>query len=232
MVYAAMVENHVHHNFDATLVCLGYQLAVFFVGAEAGVYLVVVRRGIAVVAAALHVVFQYGGEPKSRHAQVGEIVQMLLDTGQVATVAGIRIVTVYFGIEHAFHLVVVRIAVGKTVGHQQVEGVRSVEPFVLAAFHGACFQLIFLYGLLLALAEGELYLAGLHIFVQVQVYQQVVVAFQFYDAAHRYAGIVHRYPCVADAFAIDHQLQLGVLHACIPEGWVNFVDVGCCIGCE
>lgn len=52
MLYAAVVENHVHYDFDAA--CMGFfnQLLVFFVGTEARVYLVVVCGGIAVIGTA------------------------------------------------------------------------------------------------------------------------------------------------------------------------------------
>ena len=108
---------------------------------------------------------------------------MLFDAGQVASVTGVRVVAVYFGVEHAFYLVVVRIAVGKAVGHQQVKGVRSVEAFMFASFHGACLQLVFLYGFLLTLYKSQGNLAGLYVLVQFQIDQQVVIALQLDDTA-------------------------------------------------
>lgn len=101
---------------------------------------------------------------------------MLFDAGQVASMPGVGVVPIYFRVEHAFYLVVVRIAVGKAVGHQQVECVRGVEAFVFASFHGAFLQLIFLYGFLLALHKGQRNLARLHVLVQFQIDQQIIIA--------------------------------------------------------
>ena len=61
---------------------------------------------------------------------------MLFDAGEVAAVAGIGIVAVYFVFGHAGNLVVVRITVGKAVGHQQVQSIGGIEAFVLATFLG------------------------------------------------------------------------------------------------
>ena len=232
MVYATVVEDHVHYNLDAALVDFLNQLAVFLIGAEAGIYFVIIGRGIAVVASSLHVVFQYGSEPQSGYAQVGEVVQVLFDTGQVTAVAGVRVIAVYFGIQHAFYLVIVRIAVGKAVGHQQIEGIRSVESFMVAALHGSFLQFVFLHGLFLALCEREGHFSGLHILFQFQVDQKIVVAFQLHGAAHSYTGIIYCDACIADTFSVDHQLQFRVLHASVPEGRIDLVDVGCCVGGE
>ena len=49
MLKAAVVEDHVHDHLQPFGMCLVAELAVVVVGAEAGIYTVVVRRGIAVV---------------------------------------------------------------------------------------------------------------------------------------------------------------------------------------
>ena len=129
MLYAAVVENHVHYDFDAA--CMGFfnQLLVFFVGTEARVYLVVVCGGIAVIGTAGHVVFQYRSKPEGCDAEVGEVVQVLFDAGKDA-------------------------------------------------------------------------------------------------------GIIDGYCRVADAFAIDHQLEFRVLHAGVPKRRVDFVHIHSCIRTE
>ena len=70
---------------------------------------------------------------------------MLFNTGKVTAVAGVGIVTVYLVFGHACNLVIVRVPVGKTVGHQQVQCVGGVETFMFATFLVACLQFIFLY---------------------------------------------------------------------------------------
>ena len=183
MLYAAVVENHVHYDFDAA--CMGFfnQLLVFFVGTEAWVYLVVIRGGIAVIGTAGHVVFQYRSKPEGCDAEVGEVVEVLFDAGKVTAVAGIGIVAVYLVLGHACNLVVVRIAVGKAVGHQQVQRVGSVETFVFATFLAAGLQFIFLYEFLFPFSKGEVDFSGFHVFVEFQIDQEVVVAFQLDGAA-------------------------------------------------
>ena len=138
VLYAAVVENHIHYDFNAACMRLFDESLIFFVGAEAGVYLVVIGGGIAVVRTAGHVVFQYRSKPQGGHAQIGKIVEVLFDTREVAAMTGIRVVAVYLVLCHACYLVVVGITVGKTVGHQQVERVGRVETFVLAALFGTC----------------------------------------------------------------------------------------------
>ena len=86
---AAVVENHVHHHLQPALVRAVHELLELLVRAEAAVYLVVIRDGIAVVGAVGHVVLLRGVEPDGRHAQVGDVVQVLPDALQVAAVAGI-----------------------------------------------------------------------------------------------------------------------------------------------
>ncbi len=183
MLYAAVVENHVHYDFDAA--CMGFfnQLLVFFVGTEARVYLVVVCGGIAVIGTAGHVVFQYRSKPEGCDAEVGEVVQVLFDAGKVTAVACIGVFAVYLVLGHARNLVIVRVAIGKAVGHQQVQCVGGVETFMFATFLVACLQFIFLYEFLFSFSEGEVEFAGFYILVQFQIDQEVVVAFQLDGAA-------------------------------------------------
>ena len=183
MLYTAVVENHVHYDFDAA--CMGFfnQLLVFFVGTEARVYFIVVCGGIAVIGTASHVVLQYRSKPEGCDAKVGEIVEVLFDAGKVTTVAGIGVIAVYLVLGHACNLVVVRIAIGKAVGHQQVQGIGGVESLVFATFLIAGLQFIFLYEFLFPFSKGEVDFSGFHVFVEFQIDQEVVVAFQLDGAA-------------------------------------------------
>ena len=85
-----------HYNLDAAVVAFGYQLLILFVGTETRINFIVIGSSIAVVRTAGHVVFQYRSEPKSGYTQVGEVIQILLDTCKVTTMAGVRIIAVYF----------------------------------------------------------------------------------------------------------------------------------------
>lgn len=83
MIASTMVEDHIHYDTHAPLVRLLDQADVILVRAEAWVYPIIIRRGISVIRASLHVILQYRVQPDSGNAQILDIIQMLLDTGQV-----------------------------------------------------------------------------------------------------------------------------------------------------
>ena len=106
---------------------LVYQSFEFVVRAEAAVYLIIIRDGIAVIRAVGHVVLLGGIEPDGRHAQVGDVVQVVGYTLQVAAVSGILFVAIYLVFQHTGHYIVSRVAVGKAVGHDEVEHILGGE---------------------------------------------------------------------------------------------------------
>ena len=63
MLYAAVVENHIHYDFDAARMRLFYELLIFFIGSETGVYFIIIGSGIAMIRTSRHVVFQYRSKP-------------------------------------------------------------------------------------------------------------------------------------------------------------------------
>lgn len=85
---------------------------------------------------------------------------MLFDAGKVTAVACIGVIAVYLVIGHARNLVIVRVAIGKAVGHQQVQCVGGVETFMFATFLVACLQFIFLYEFLFPSVKVRLNLPG------------------------------------------------------------------------
>ena len=175
MLYTAVVEDHIHYNLDTAVVAFGYQLLILFIGTETWINFIVIGSSIAVVRTTSHIVFQYRSEPKGSYTQVGEVIQILLDTCKVTTMAGVWIIAVYFVFGHAGDLVIVRVAVCETVGHQQVEGVGSIKTCMFTAFLAACFQFILFDDFLFALCKSESYFTGFHIFLQSQVDNQTVL---------------------------------------------------------
>ena len=87
MKQPAVIKNHIHHHLDAFVVTFGNKRAILLVGAIARVYAVVVGGVIAVIGATGHIVFEHGSEPHCRHAEVVEIVEVVLYTFEVATMA-------------------------------------------------------------------------------------------------------------------------------------------------
>ena len=128
---AAVVEHHVLQHFDPPGVCLVHQVAVFLVRSQPRVYGVVVRDGISVVGAGGHIVLEQRCGPQGGHAEVGQVVQVGHDARDVAAMPFVR-ARAACRLEHAFHHVVRRVAVGKTVRHEEVNRVRRVERMPLA----------------------------------------------------------------------------------------------------
>ena len=127
VVAAAVVEDHVHDDLHAPPVGIVDEVDIFLVGAEAGVDAVIVGCRVAVIRTAFHIVFQDGVEPDRRDAQVLDIIHVLFDAGQVAPVAGVGVIAIHLiGLPQG-DLVVVGVAVGETVRHDQVEDIRRVE---------------------------------------------------------------------------------------------------------
>ena len=77
------------------------------------------------------VVLQHRCEPKSRHTQLTEIIQVLADALHITTMSqrGLRAI-VDIGV-HAFYLVIIRTTRRKAVGHQQIEHIADIEALSL-----------------------------------------------------------------------------------------------------
>ena len=206
---------------------VGYQLAVVLVGAEARVNAVIVGRGIAVIGAGAvlavgRVVLQHGREPKGRHAQLGEVVQMVPDALQVTAVAQAGLRAVFHVGVHALHLRLVVLALGEAVGHQHVEHVGVGETLALLSRHGTGLEPVAHFLLALAHREAQLHLARLRP-RQVQVDQEIVGRVEPHQGVHPHAGIIGGDLRLAYTLAIDHQLQRRVFHAHVPIGGLHAV---------
>ena len=109
-----MVENHVHHNLQSFLVCLVNQLAVFLIASETRVYAVIVGRGITMIGGETvvvgRVVLQDGRKPQGGNTQLVEVIEVLADAFQVATMAQAGLAAVVHIRVQAFDLVVVTTA--------------------------------------------------------------------------------------------------------------------------
>ena len=177
MEISAVVEYHVHHNLQSFAVGFICQTTVVSVGAEAWIYAIVVRSGIAMIATALSVagtvIFQNRCKPQCCDTQFGEIVEVLTDAFQVTTVAQTGCLTVDGLIAHGLVGIVVGVSICKTVGHQHVQYVGIGESHAAFARHFAVFQHIFHLLLLFAHLEVESHLSSLCIF-QIEINQQIV----------------------------------------------------------
>ena len=142
---------------------------------------------------------------------------------------GIGILTVYRIRTHSFYLVVIGIAIGETVGHNQIEHIRHVESDAFFTFFAAFPQLIFFYQLFLSFRESQFDFTRFYVFIQVQINEQIIVAFQFHYTTEAYSGIIYRDIGRTDSFSIDHKLKFRVLHTCIPERRIYFINIDSCM---
>ena len=164
MIASTMVEDHIHYDTHAPLVRLLDQADVILVRAEAWVYPVIIRRGISVIRASLHVILQYRVQPDSGNAQILDIIQMLLDTGQVASVTGVRAVTVYLIRGTHRDLIVRGISVCETIRHDEIKHVGRVKPLDPIGVRFTGLQLIRVIETLFVLRERDIKPAGLGVF--------------------------------------------------------------------
>ena len=144
---AAVVEDHVHHYLQAFLMGLVAKQFVFLVRAKARIHLIIIGGGIAVVGRETifrvrRVVLQHRGEPKGRHTQFLEVVQMFADAVQVTTMSKRWFCAIFHVMTHALDLRGVVRSLCKTVWHQHVEHVGIGESHALVAAHLAGLQLI------------------------------------------------------------------------------------------
>ena len=112
-----------------------HQAAIFVIRAKARIYLIIIGGGIAVIGREAivigRVVLQHRCEPKSRHTQLTEIIQVLANALHITTMSqrGLRAI-VDIGV-HAFYLVIIRATRRKAVGHQQIKHIADIEALSL-----------------------------------------------------------------------------------------------------
>ena len=136
--------------------CLLDQADVILVRAEAWVYPIIIRRGISVIRASLHVILQYRVQPDSGNAQILDIIQMLFDTGQVASVTGVRAVTVYLISGTHRDLIIRGISVCETIRHDEIKHVGRVKPLDPISVRFTGLQLIRVIETLFVLRERDI----------------------------------------------------------------------------
>ena len=210
-----MVENHVHHHFQPMLVCFVAESAVVIIAAEARVYLIIIRGGIAMIGTIAvtvgRVVLQDRREPQGCHAQLIEIIEVLADALEVAAMPEIGVGTVALVAVHRDELVVLHRAGGKAVGHQLVEHIGAGETDALLTALLTLFQLVsnpFP-------VNSQHHLASLCI-GDVQIDQQIVGTVETDYRIDSDARIVCSDCSITYIFPIEHQLQRRVLQTYIP----------------
>ena len=221
MVAAPVVEYDVLHHFQAVGVRGFHELLVLLIGAVARVNLVAVRHGIAVVAGFGHVVFDDRRGPDGRGPQLLKIGKVVLNASQVAAVAGVHRIAGHVVDAGTLHYIVLRVAVGEPVGHQHVHEVGLGEALRAVGVGVAGTQLVGV-GEAFAAFEAQFQLAGLSIWADGEIDDEVVGAFQLLLAFERHAGVGGQGGGAAcNAGRIHQQLQFGVFHAHPPISRVD-----------
>ena len=229
MVTAAMVEDHVHDDLQSALVAGADQGAIVGIGAKARIDAVVVGRGIAVVGTRLllergGIVFEDGREPQSRDAQVGEVVEVAGDARKVASVAQRGLRAVAEAVAHALDDIIARVAIGKAVGHEEIEHVSLRKALVVLGSLGAGVEHVALRQLAAVELKLEAHLARLSA-LEIHIDEQIVGRVEAHEGVDTRMGVVGRDLGVAYALAIDHELERGVFHPHIPVGGVDAGDL-------
>ena len=124
-----MVGHPVVDHANPTPVGFPSKLLVIVQGAQAWVDLVAVRACVAVVGRFGQVVFHDWRHPNGSDAQIFEIPQTIGHSLKVSTVPRVHLSAVHPAFLGAFDVVVVGIAVGKPVRHDQIHG-RNRFPLV------------------------------------------------------------------------------------------------------
>src|SRR5271166_355998 len=127
MIGSNVVGNHVEEDLDSLLVSGVDQLLELLQCAEVVLDSVKIDRTIAVIGLAYVVVIDDGIQPQGRDSEFLEVWEVVLNAPEVAAVVSLGSVAIVSTWGGSFGHVVAGIAVGKAVGHDQVEGVIACD---------------------------------------------------------------------------------------------------------
>lgn len=218
MLRATVVDNHIHDDADAFGAGQISQLAVFLIGAEAGVHLVEIGGRIAVVGVLVHVIFQQWVEPDGGEAQIGDVIQVVDDAFDIASVTAARLLAVglFF---HALYVIIGGVAIGETVGRDEVHGIGSSEALEVCGTRCTCLQLVSMaLRNLTAFAEDDVKLACFCRFSNGEVDEEVIGVFYLNDLLDAHTRIIDGRLQFGYVVAMYQQLQCGVFHPYPPIG--------------
>ena len=191
VVGANVVEDNIHHHAQTLLMSLLNQTTVILIAAQTTVHLIHIGREVAVVRSATSIILQHGVEPDCRNSQIHKVIQMILNTLQVATVTRqkYRAIDFIFGTHR--HLIVRGVAIGKAVGHHQVEYIRRVITLNIIGRRTTLLKLIGISKRLLPIAERDVKHTRLCI-LHIEVDDHIVRALESVDALNLNIFILNR----------------------------------------
>ena len=225
MLKTTVIKDHIHHNLQSPLVSLITKALIILVRTKAGVHLIIIGGGIAVIGCEIilgigRIILEHRGKPKRGYAQLLKVVEVLADTIQVATMTQTGLGAILNIISHALYLCRMIGALCETVGHQHIKHIGIGKAHPLIATHLTLFKLI----LYLGLAKVQRHRARLCI-TQIHINQQVVRRIKSHQAVDDHPWIIG---CdtghIADTLTVHHQLHLRILQANIPVGGFNTIN--------
>ena len=178
-----MVEYHVHHDLDVLFVRLLYHRAILLVGAQPRVDEIEVGNRIAVRRSAPVVLD--GIQPYRSDSEFVNVVEMVDDALDVPSVAAVACPVDLIAVQH----VIVRIAVGETVGHDEVEHVGRTEAHraglrvARTQFEGDILAFT-------AFGESEVQGSGLRGAIDVKIHEKIVGVLDLADLLDAYPFII------------------------------------------
>ena len=225
MLKTTVIKDHIHHNLQSLLVSLITKALIILVRTKAGVHLIIIGGGIAVIGCEIilgigRIILEHRGKPKRGYAQLLKVVEVLADTIQVATMTQTGLGAILYIVTHALYLCRMIGTLCKTVGHQHIEHIGIGKAHTLIATHLTLFKLI----LYLGLTKVQHHRAWLCI-TQIHINQQVVRRIKSNDTVDDCTWIIGCYTGnIADTFSVHHQLYLRILQAYIPVGGFDTVN--------
>ena len=127
VITADVIDDNILNHADAFLPRLGHHPPIVVIAAESRIDLVRVGRTVAVIRVRGLIVFNDRCRPDLRVAHRRDVIEMIDDTLDIATVSTGTIVAAIEFIEETRYTIIGRIAVGKAIRHQIQNHVRRIE---------------------------------------------------------------------------------------------------------
>ena len=200
---ADVVGDHVHDHADVPGARFRDQPAILLVVAVTWIDLVEIGGRITVIGALGHRIFEDRIQPQLGEPQIAYVVEVRADTGEIAAVPAVVVVSIRL-VGELWMVVVAGVAVGETVGRDQVDRVGGREAFRMVRIFVFREEFVAMYELPAGGVENDVEVAGFRVAADVEIHEQVVRAGYCHAAHQRDAGVVDRRPVPADVRTRDH----------------------------
>ena len=215
MLYATMIWHNIHYQFQTMHMTRIGQTFVVVVHTETRVDFVIIGAGVMMIRITRIVVVEQRRRPQRRRAEVGNVPQMV-DNSLNITALPLMPIATHHTLTISRHIVVRRVAVGKTVGHKQIDSVLRTKTAAFGRSVGTFAQQVIDFLTLFTVCYNKLIHAGLGIFC-IDIHKQIVGIVRFFDAHNRQCIVGKSHIAGSHIRTMQHQLQFGVRHTCPPR---------------